>query len=105
MYIDLIIFLLLVIVVVAFFRSFTSFVYIVVFIDMLYRLLHFIADNVNVPELESLINKYVPSDVIGLVSNYIGTSGILHTILIWIMFVIYCIFLSYIFKTLVKRTI
>ena len=105
MYIDLILFILLIIAVVAFFRSFSSFVYFVVIIDILYRLLHFISDNVKVPELKALIDKYVPTDVVGLVSNYIGTKGIFHTILIWIMFFIYCIFLFYVIRTLVKRNL
>ena len=91
MYIDLIIFILIIIAVVAFFRSFSSFVYLVVSLDILYRLLHFIADNVKVPELTSLINKYIPTDVVGLVSKYVGTSGIIYIILIWLVFIIYCV--------------
>lgn len=105
MYIDLIIFILIIIAVVAFFRSFSSFVYLVVSLDILYRLLHFIADNVKVPELTSLINKYIPTDVVGLVSKYVGTSGIIYTILIWLVFIIYCVFLFYLVRTIVKRNI
>lgn len=105
MYVDLIVFLVLVIFVIFFFRRFSSFVYLVVSLDILYRLLHFIANNVKVDELTSLINKYVPTDVVGLVSNYIGTKGIFYTLLIWAMFVIYCIFLYYIIRILVKRNL
>lgn len=105
MYIDLILFVLLLIVVVAFFRTFSSAVYSIVALDILYRLLHFISENVKVPELQTLINKYVPTDVVGLVSNYIGTKGIFYTILIWFMFAMYCVFLFYVLKTLVKRNL
>ena len=105
MYIDLIVFILIIIAVVAFFRSFSSFVYLVVSLDILYRLLHFVADNVKVPELTSLINKYIPTDVVGLVSKYVGTSGIIYTILIWLVFIIYCVFLFYLVRMLVKRNI
>jgi len=105
MYIDLIVFVLLIIAVVVFYRSFSSFVYFVVSLDILYRLLHFIADNVKVPELTSLINKYIPKDVVSMISNYIGTKGVFYTILIWIMFALYCIFLFYMIRSLVKRNI
>ena len=105
MYIDLIVFVLIIIAVVAFYRSFSSFVYLVISLDILYRLLHFIADNVKIPELTSLIDKYVPKDIVSMISNYIGTKGIFYTILMWAMFALYCIFLSYLIKNLVKRTI
>ena len=103
MYVDLIVFILLVIAVVVFFRNFSSFVYFVVIMDILYRLLHFVSDNLKVPELTALIDKYVPENVVGLVSNYIGTKGIFYTILIWFMFFMYCIFLFYITRSFVKK--
>lgn len=103
MYIDLVIFVILVIAVIFFFRRFSSFVYFVCAMDILYRLLHFLGDNVPVPELSSLINKYIPGSVVDMVSKYIGTSGIFYVILIWIMFVLYCIFLFYIIRILFKR--
>ena len=105
MYIDLIILIILIIAVVAFFRSFSSFVYLMVSLDILYRLLHFIADNVKVAELTALIEKYIPENMVDLISNYIGTSGIFYTILIWFMFVIYCVFLFYVIRTLVKKNL
>ena len=105
MYIDLIVLVLLIIAVVFFFRRFSSFVYLMVSLDILYRLLHFIANNVKIPELTALINKYIPTDIVGLISNYIGTKGIFYTILIWFMFVIYCIFLGYLVRLLVKKNL
>ena len=103
MYIDLIVLILLIIAVIFFFRSFPSFVYLICSLDILYKLLHFVANNLDVPELTSLINKYVPTSMIGLGSKYLGTSGVLYTILIWSVFVIYCIFLFYIIRILIKK--
>ena len=103
MYIDLILFIVLVIAVVFFFRRFSSFVYLVCAIDILFRLLHFIADNVRVAELTSLINKYIPGSVPGMIGNYVGTTGIIYTVVIWLMFALYCILLFYIIRILVKR--
>ena len=103
MYIDLILFILLIVAVVFFFRRFSSFVYLVCAVDILFRLLHFIADNVKVAELTSLINKYIPGSVIDMLGKYIGTGGIIYVILSWIMFALYCILLFYIIRILVKR--
>ena len=103
MYIDLILFVILIVAVVFFFRRFSSFVYLVCAIDILYRLLHFLADNLGVADLSSLINKYVPGSVVDMVGKYIGTSGLIYVILSWIMFALYCILLFYIIRILVKR--
>lgn len=105
MYVDLILFILIVIFVIFFFRRFSSFVYLIVSLDILYRLLHFVGNNLKIPELTDLIDKYVPTDIVGLIGNYIGTKGIFYTIISWAMFVIYCIFLSYIVKGLVKKNL
>lgn len=103
MYIDLILFIILVVAVIFFFKRFSSFVYLVCALDILFRLLHFIADNVKVAELTSLINKYIPGSVAGMIGNYVGTIGLIYTIVIWVMFVLYCILLFYIVRILFKR--
>ncbi len=103
MYIDLIVFVILIILVIYFFRRFSSFVYLVCSVDLLFRLLHFLGDNLKVPELQSLIDKYIPTDVVGMISNYFGTSGILYYIILWAMFILYCILLFYIIRILIKR--
>ena len=103
MYIDLIILILLIVAVIFFFKRFSSFVYLMCSLDILYRLLHFIADNVKVPELTTLINKYIPSSLVNLFSNYVGTEGLIITLIMWAVFLLYCILLFYIIRILVKR--
>lgn len=103
MYIDLIVLVVLIIAVIYFFRSFSSFVYLMCSIDIIYRLLHFISSNVKVPELSALINKYIPNSVVDSLSNYVGTEGLLYTIVLWAMFILYCIFLFYVVRILVRR--
>ena len=103
MYIDLIVFVLLIIAVIYFFRRFSSFVYLVCSLDIIYRLLHFLANNIKVPELSNLINKYIPSSVLDLLSHYVGTEGILYLIIMWAIFILYCIFVFYVIRILVRR--
>ena len=103
MYIDLIVLIVLIIAVVYFFRRFSSFVYLMCAMDMLYRLLHFISENVQVPELSALIDKYIPYSMVDMFANYVGADGIIYIIISWAMFVLYCIFLFYTVRILVKR--
>lgn len=103
MYVDIILLILIIVAVIFFFKRFSSFIYLVCSLDLLYRLLHFVADNVSVPELTSLINKYIPTSVPGIFANYFGEASIIYTAALWIMFIIYCILLFYIVRILVKR--
>ena len=103
MFIDLIIVVAIVVAVILYFKRFSSFVYMMCALDILYRLLHFLADNLPVPELTSLINKYVPTSLLGLFSNYVGTEGIFFIIVNWAIFLLYSILLFYIIRILVKR--
>lgn len=103
MYIDLIVFVVLIILVIYFFRRFSSFVYLVCAVDILFRLLHFLGDNLKLEDVNALIDKYIPTDVVGMISNYFGTSGILYTIILWAMFILYCILLFYIVRILFRR--
>lgn len=103
MLINLIILIIVVAIIVFVFRRFSSFVYAICAMDILYRLLHFIADNVHVRELSNLINKYIPVSVVDMVSKFTGTLGFLYLIVLWFMFLMYAILLFYIIRILVKR--
>ena len=101
MYWDLIVLLLLVVAVVLFFKRFSSFVYLIAIIDIFLRLLTFLSNNLGVPELTSLITKYFPTSMEGIIARY--ADGIIYTVLLWCLFVIYCIFLFYIIRIFWKR--
>lgn len=103
MLINLIIFLIIIFAIVIVFRRFSSFVYAVCAMDILYRLLHFIADNIHVKELSNIINKYIPESVVSMVSKYTGNGGLLYMLLVWFMFIMYAILLFYIIRILIKR--
>ena len=103
MYIDIIFVILLIVAVLFYFRRFSSFVYLMCSIDILYRLLPFISDNVPVKELSSLIDKYIPTSLLGMFGNYVGTENIIFLIIKWAIFILYCIFLFYIIRILVRR--
>lgn len=103
MYIDLLFIIVIILAVIFFFKRFSSFVYLICSLDILYRLLHFLADNLKVPELSTLIEKYVPTSIVGVAGNYIGTKNAFYTLVVWAMFFLYCTLLFYIIRILVKR--
>lgn len=103
MYIDLILLLAIVLAVVFFFKRFSSFILLICSLDILYRLLHFIADNLKIPELSTLIRKYIPTSIPNVTANYVGTKSILYDITLWAMFLAYCILLFYLIRILAKR--
>ncbi len=101
MYADLIIVLILLGIVVFFFRRFSSFVYATAIIDIFLRILSFIKYNVDVPELKSLIGKYFPESIAGIINSY--TSGVFNVIIMWAYVIIYAIFLGYIVKYFIYK--
>lgn len=98
---DLAIFLVLLAIVIFVFKSFSSFIYFVASADILLRILTFIKLNSNVPELYSLIDKYIPENIPAIIGKY--TNGIVYTIILWIYAIIFCIFLFYTIRIFFKK--
>lgn len=103
MYIDLIILVIIIAIIVFIFRRFSSFVYAICGLDILFRLFHFIADNVHVKELSNLINKFIPGSVVSMIGRYTGTHGLIYLLVMWFMFIMYVFLLFYIIRILIKR--
>ncbi len=102
MYIDLIIFILLIVLVLAFFRRFDSFVLSVGIIDIFLRILFFIRTNIIIKGLEDVIDRFLPSSVPGIIDRYLDP-GVVNTIFKWIYVVIMCIFLYYVIRVFIKK--
>ena len=100
MYIDLGVILVLLILVMIFFRRFSSFVYAFAIIDIFLRIMTFIKYN-SVPELKSLIGKYLPESIAAVIGRY--SSGVFYTILMWIYVILFIIFLTYITSYFIKK--
>lgn len=101
MYIDAIIIVLILALVLMFFRRFSSFVFSIAIIDIFLRILTFIKHNIGLPDVSALINKYIPENIIAIINKY--TSGIVATILEWAFVIIMIIFLVYIIKIFASK--
>lgn len=98
---DLIIVILLIILTIIFFRKFSNVVYIICIVDIFLRILNRIDQLINVKEFSNLINKYFHNSILDIINSY--SSGIINTILVWCLLIIYIVFLFYITKTFFKK--
>lgn len=84
-----------------FFKDFKSEVYFIGTIDITFRLLHKFTELINIKPITKLIVKYIPNSIESIINYY--SSGILNTILVWILFLIYCYFVYYLIKYWVQK--
>ena len=103
MYIDLIVLIILIILVVMFFKRFSSFVFFIAIVDIFLRILTFIKNNIGLKDVSHLISKYLPESVFDIINKYTGNIPLLNIILKWCFVILMIIFLSYIFKILLKK--
>ena len=82
-----------IIVVGIFFKDFKSVIYFIGIVDIFFRLLHKIASLINVKDLNDFLENYIPSSIEAVINNY--SSGILNTVLIWLLVLLYIYFLWY----------
>lgn len=90
-----------IIIVGVFFRDFKSVVYFLGILEVFFRLVHRIARLLGIKEFTAFINNYIPGSLEGIINNY--SSGILNTVLIWILVLLFCYFEWYLIKYWVKK--
>lgn len=101
MYIDLIALVVLCIIVVMFFKRFSSFVFFIAIFDIFFRILAFVKDNINLPDVSAVMGKYLPTGILGIIYTY--SSGLIATILSWCYVGIMVIFLFYITRIFISK--
>ena len=100
MYIDLIICILLLVIMLVWFKKFDSYIYAFGILDILLRILYFIKTHIDLAVLNKILG-YLPSSISGLVMKY--TSGTVETILLWVVVVLYILFVYHIIKFFAKK--
>ena len=103
MYIDLIILALIILIVVMFFKRFSSFVFLMAIIEIFLRILAFIKYNIGLKDVSALIGKYFPESILNIIDKYTGNWGIFNDIFRWCFVIIMMIFLSYIVKIFLNK--
>ena len=98
---DLAILVILIVVVVIMFRDIKWVSYLIGILELFFRLLHYIGDNLGVAELNSLIDAYLPTSTFSIVANY--TTGAVYTVLAWIIVAFLCMFLYHNIKYFISK--
>ena len=98
---DALIFLVLLVVVICFFRRLSNTVFFVAIFDIFLRILNKLDLLLGVPEYSNLVNKYFHSSMQNIIDSY--SSGIINTILSWILLGIYVVFLFYVIRTFFRK--
>lgn len=101
MYLDLIVVLIVIIFGLIKYKRFSSYVYLFCFVDMFFRILTFINNNLNLGGIESFINTYIPESLYSVIIKY--TSDIVETCLVWGYIALFLIFLYYTLQLLLKK--
>ena len=86
---------------VCYFRRLDSSVYFIASLDIFFRILTFIKNNLGVGEISSFIGKYFPESIPGIIYKY--TDGMLSTVLMWIYVGMFVLFLFYTLRILWKK--
>ena len=97
----LILLVILIIVVGLFFKDFKSVVYFLGIVEIFFRLIHKIASLLVIKEFISFVNKYIPESLEHIIDTY--SSGILHTVLIWILLLLFIYFEIYLVSYWIKK--
>lgn len=103
MYIDLIIFFVLLILVMLKYNKFHSYVLFIAIVDIALRILTFVRGNIPIREVSKFIGDYLPNSLLDLINKYTSNWDMVNLILRWVYVVIMTIFLYYIIKIFIKK--
>ena len=98
---DLIILLVLLGLVIFFFKRFSSFIYFIAITDIFLRIVTFIKIELTSGDIYAILNKYIPANILAILGNY--SSGLLYTILVWLYVIAFIIFECYIIRTFFRK--
>ena len=98
---DLIILLVLIAIIIFFFKDFTAFVYFLGIVEIFLRIVNFFANNIGVNELSVWMNNNFPNSIFSILSKY--SNGLLYDVLCWLVVFCFCVLLFNLVKYLIKR--
>ena len=84
-----------------FFKDFRSVVYFLGIIEIFFRLAHRIESLLEIKEFSYFVSKYIPISLEEVINTY--SSGILNTVLIWILVLLFIYFEWYLIKYWLKK--
>ena len=98
---DLIIILILVAVVIMVHKDVKFLVYLLGILEIFFRLIHYIGDNLTIVKINPFINKYIPVSIFKVFSKY--TTGIVYDVISWILVIGFGVLLYYLVEYLIRK--
>ena len=98
---DLVIIIILIAGVVVLYKDIKFVTYLIGILEIFFRLIHYIGDNIPVININPFINKYIPSSLSSIITKY--TNGVICDILSWLLVIVFIMFLVYLIKYLIKK--
>lgn len=98
---DVVLLIILIIAGICFFRKLDNSVTFIAALDIFFRILNYIKNNINLDEVSNFIGKYFPESIPSIINKY--TDGILSTILMWVYVAVFALFLFYTVRMLWKK--
>lgn len=98
---DVVLLIVLIVAGVCYFRRLDSSVYFIASLDIFFRILTFIKNNLGVKEISEFIGKYFPESIPSVIYKY--TDGVVSDILVWIYVIMFAVFLFYTIQILWKK--
>lgn len=98
---DVVLLIILIVAGICYFRRLDSSVYFIASVDIFFRILTFVKNNLGVEEISKFISRYFPESIPGVITKY--TDGVLSNVLMWVYVVMFAVFLFYTVKILWKK--
>lgn len=98
---DVVLLIILIIAGICFFRKLDNSVTFIAALDIFFRILNYIKNNISLDEVSNFIGKYFPESIPSIINKY--TDGILSTILMWVYVAVFALFLFYTVRMLWKK--
>lgn len=101
MYVDLIIFIAILVFVLIYSKYFQGYIFGIAMMDIFFRVLNFLKNNIPISDIKGYISGYVPESIPNVINKY--TSDTINMLLMWAYVVTMIIFLYFVIKIFVKR--
>lgn len=91
---DLVILLLFIVIVIFLYKDVKFVVYLLAILEIFFRLMHYLGDNLPFININPFVNKYIPVSMLSVVEKY--TNGVVCDLVSWIVIIGFIAFLFYI---------
>lgn len=98
---DLLLFLILLVIVIIVYKDIKFVSYFIGILEILFRLLHYLGDNLPIIHMNFFVDKYIPNSIFSIFDGYV--TGIVRDIINWAIVLLFAVFVFYLIRYFFKR--